>query len=100
MSRSNDMPNGNGVKIKYTARFLKSVKKLERGIREKLERQDGLFRQNPFDPRLNTHKLHGRWKEYWAYSVDYHYRVIFIFEDAKTVMYYDIGPHPIYRKGE
>lgn len=57
-----------------------------------------MFRKNPFDPRLDTHKLSGRWQGYWAYSVDYKYRVIFVFRDAKTATYYDVGPNNIYGK--
>ena len=93
------MPNGNGIKVRHTARFLKSAKRLEKQLSGKLKERDRLFRQNPFHPRLNTHKLHGRWKGYWAYSVDYRYRVIFIFEDVAVVTYYEVGPHPIYESG-
>lgn len=81
------MPNGNGIRVRYTARFLKSSKRLEKRVVKKLAERDRLFRKSPFDPGLDTHKLHGRWKGYWAYSVDYHYRVIFVFEDAKAVTY-------------
>lgn len=94
------MPNGNGTRVRYTARFLKSAGRLEKRIAEKLAERDRLFRKNPFDSILDTHKLHGRWKGYWAYSVDYRYRVIFIFGDIKTATYYDVGPHPIYGEGE
>lgn len=90
------MKNGSGTKITHSARFLRSLKKLPRSIQEKADEREQLFRQNLFDPRLNTHKLHGRFTGYWAYSVDYHYRVIFVFDGSRTVTYYDIGPHHIY----
>ena len=93
------MINGNGIRIIHTARFLKSFKRLPKSIQEKAFGRDIIFRKNPFDPRLDTHKLHGRFKDYWAYSVDYHCRVIFIFSEPKIVSYYDIGFHPIYGGG-
>lgn len=92
------MPNGNGIKIIHAARFLKSVKRLPGDVRQRLNERDAIFRKDPSDNKLDTHKLHGRFKNFWAYSVDYKYRVIFIFNDAKTITYYDIGQHNIYDK--
>ncbi len=36
--------------------------------------------ENPFDPRLRTHKLHGRLEGLWASWVEYDYRIVFAFE--------------------
>ena len=94
------MKSDNGIRIIHTARFLKSAKQLPPSIRKKLTERDICFRTDFFDPRLTTHKLHGRFKGFWAYSVDFRYRVIFIFRDQKTVIYYDIGAHHIYDKSE
>ena len=94
------MTNNNGIKVGHAARFLKSLKRLPRRIQDKAEECHNIFRANPFDPRLDTHKLHGRLQGFWAYSVDRRYRVIFIFKDAHVVMYYDIGLHPIYGGSE
>lgn len=62
-----------------------------------MQKKDIIFRKNLFDKRLNTHKLHGRFNEYWAYSIDYQYRVIFVFKDGRTIIYYAIGSHQIYK---
>ena len=94
------MKSDNGIRIIHTARFLKSAKQLPRSILKKLTERDIYFRTDCFDPRLHTHKLHGRFKGLWAYSVDFHYRVIFIFRDQKTVIYYDVGSHHIYDKSQ
>ena len=56
-----------------------------------------MFRESPFIPILETHKLGGKLKGYWAYSVDEHYRVLFRFEKEHTVIYFDIGTHEIYK---
>ena len=94
------MTSNNGIKVVHAARFLKSLKRLPWRIQEKIAERHDIFTQNPFDPRLDTHKLHGRFKEFWAYSVDHRYRVIFIFKNPHTVIYYDTGLHPIYRGSE
>lgn len=91
------MKNGNGIiKIVNSARFLKSFKRLSQSIQKKADERDRIFKENPFDSRLATHKLHGRFAGFWAYSVDYRYRVIFVFDDSHTVIYHDIGLHHIY----
>ncbi|MEG4228909.1 hypothetical protein QUA35_22900 [Microcoleus sp. N9_B2] len=46
-----------------------------------------------FEPSLKTHKLSGRLKEFWSFSVDCDERVLFYFtEDAKAV-FVDFGSH-------
>ena len=52
-----------------------------------------LFRENPFTPQLKTHKLHGRDKEVWAFSVSYRHRIKFIFLKEDSVLFLDVGTH-------
>ena len=56
-----------------------------------------MFRANQFDTRLGTHKLHGPMRGLSAYSVDYHYRVIFFDDNKGVITYYDIGTHDLYQ---
>lgn len=54
--------------------------------------------QNPFHPLLETHKLHGKYKEYWALTVIGQYRVMFRFMDnERDVGFINIGTHEIYK---
>ncbi|MBT9175584.1 MAG: hypothetical protein DDT22_01264 [candidate division WS2 bacterium] len=54
------------MRITVSPRFEKSYKSLPKRIKEKAKEQELLFRKNPFDPRLKTHRLTGREKEAWA----------------------------------
>ena len=56
-----------------------------------------MFRKDPFTPILATHKLGGKLKNYWSYSVDEQYRVLFRFAKGNTVIYFDIGTNDIYK---
>lgn len=51
-----------------------------------------IFVSDPFDRRLRTHKLSGKLKELWSFSVTYDNRIIFYFEGEKAV-FIDIGTH-------
>ena len=52
-----------------------------------------VFRQDPFDPRLKTHRLAGKLERYWAFSVAYDCRVIFRFLSDERAVLADIGSH-------
>jgi addiction module RelE/StbE family toxin len=72
--------------------FAKSIKNnpdLEELFWEKVK----LFIENPFDKRLRTHKLSGKLKDLWSFSVRYDIRVVFYFEDRRKCVFVDIGTH-------
>jgi len=73
--------------------FRRNLKKLSRVLRLKTEQRDEIFRNNPFDPRLKTHKLHGEKKGEWAYSIDRSFRITFVFIENGKVVYTNIGTH-------
>lgn len=84
------------MKILYLPKFAREYKKLPRRIQELAERREKMFRKNPFDPRLKTHKLHGELGDFYSFSINYEYRIIFDFLDGETVRFYKVGTHNIY----
>lgn len=93
--------NDEGIKkIEYSTKYIHSFKKLPSSIRQKARRKEAVFRHDPFNPQLKTHKLHGRFQGYWGYSVDFKYRVIFSFLNGREALFFDIGLHPIYQSSE
>ena len=80
-----------------TTHFIKAYKNLPESIKLSAKHKEIIFKANPFNPILKTHKLKGKLRNYWSYSVDFQHRVIFRFIDSETVIYYDIGAHDIYR---
>ena len=61
--------------VKYSQNFLKHLSRLPKKIISKTSEREYIFRANPFDPALRTHKLHGKEKEAWAFWIDYTYRI-------------------------
>jgi len=61
-------------------------------LRDKIE----IFRKNAFDARLHTHKLGGKLKDYWVFSITSSDRIMFRFLTANKVFFIDIGDHKIY----
>lgn len=85
------------MEIEYSPKFQKQFKKLPKEVKENALLCEKIFRKNPFDPKLKTHKLHGIMKEYWAFSTSYNYRIGFTFVDGDLVHFHAIGTHDIYK---
>ena len=79
----------NSFKKAYTKR-IKSTD-IEREFWVRLE----LFINDPFDAKLKTHKLTGKLKDLWSFSIDYDHRVVFFFtkERPRRSILIDIGTH-------
>ena len=84
------------MKIYYSSKFAKEHKRLPLKVKIAAEKKEKLFRQDPFDPILKTHKLSGRLKEYYSFSIDHEYRIIFEFFKKDTVWFHSVGTHEIY----
>jgi len=66
-------------------------------VKEAFLQKEGIFLKNIFDSRLDTHKLHGKYKDCWAFSVVGQHRVMFRFLGNGEVGFINIGTHEIYK---
>ncbi len=85
------------MKILYLKKFVRQYKKLPEEIQNLAEKKELLFRKNIFDPRLKTHKLSGQLSGFYAFSITNDYRIIFDIATDKSVRFYEVGTHDIYR---
>ncbi len=83
--------------VKYSKKFLKSLDKLSARIINQASTREEIFKNNVFDPQIKTHKLSGKDKEYWAFWINYSFRIKFIFLNNEEVLFLDIGTHDIYK---
>jgi addiction module RelE/StbE family toxin len=84
------------IKIALSSSFKRAFKKNVAGnasLEAKLWERVELFKNNPFDPKLRTHKLSGKLKDLWSFSIEYDLRVIFSFAGQDKVIFVDIGSH-------
>jgi len=79
--------------VRTTPYFDRRFKKLPIATKQIAVKREKIFIENPFDARLKIHKLHGKKREEWAYSVDFHYRISFVFVSSDEVVYTDVGTH-------
>jgi len=85
------------MQIFYSPEFCKEYKKLPQEIKDKAKEKEKILAKYPFDKRLKTHKLQGKLNDYWAFSIDYKYRIVFGFHTENIIRFYAIGTHSIYK---
>lgn len=80
--------------IRYHRRFERKLQNLPRPLREKVVVAIARFVQDPRDPTLHNHPLHGRLAALRAFSVGGDLRVIVQeFDNYTLVLFLDIGTH-------
>jgi proteic killer suppression protein len=86
------------LEILITEEFEKRFKELPPAVQKKAEKQEKLFRQNPFHPSLHTEKLEPKRRQVWSFRIDRRHRIIFRFMEGSRVVFLTVGPHEwIYR---
>mgnify|MGYP001574237301 CR=1 FL=1 len=73
--------------------FKKKVSKLPKYIKVKLASRIRLFWDNPKNPILNNHRLHGKYDGYRSINITGDYRVIYEEVGNNTIRLIDIGTH-------
>jgi len=86
------------MKIIYSTKFIKKYKKLPNKIKELAEEKEIVFKKDIFDKSLKTHKLHGKFKDFYSFSIDYSYRIIFEISKSEknTVYFHTVDNHSVY----
>ena len=85
------------MEIEYSSHFRKVYQNLTLKTQKKAEKKEAIFRKSPFDPRLKTHKLRGKLKEFYSLAIDQKYRIVFKLVNRFKAVFLDIGDHDIYR---
>ena len=70
---------------------------MPQNIKLSAEKKEKFFRENPFNPSLDTHKLHGRLREFWSFSIGFKYRIVFEFGEKDVIYFHSVGDHNIYQ---
>jgi mRNA-degrading endonuclease YafQ of YafQ-DinJ toxin-antitoxin module len=87
-------------RFKPTQRFWESFYALSPNQKESTRRAWTIFKENPFDPRLRSHKIHRLSARFgrtiYAAEIEANLRAVF-YIDSDIVITVDIGSHDIYR---
>jgi len=84
------------IQIAYSPAFLRAYKKQiknQHAIQQLFAEKVALFLQDPYHPKLRTHKQKGILKDFYSFSVNFEVRVIFFFASDNEVIFENIGTH-------
>lgn len=88
------------LRFKRTPQFRKSYEALDGNERNAADDAFEIFRKDPWDPRLKTHKINSLSARYrttiWSVTILGNLRAVF-YVDGSDVVSVDIGTHDIYR---
>lgn len=85
------------IDIFYPPVFIKKFKKLEIGLQNDALEKINLFKNKENHKMLEVHKLHGKFKECFGFSINYKFRIIFRYVSKNEVLFTDIGDHDLYK---
>jgi len=60
------------------------------------EKKELVFRTNPHSKQLKTHKLQGKLNNFWSFSINREYRIVFEFREKNNIWFHSVGTQHIY----
>ncbi|MEK7536134.1 MAG: type II toxin-antitoxin system mRNA interferase toxin, RelE/StbE family [Patescibacteria group bacterium] len=84
------------MQIVYLASFARMAKKLGPEVKKQARERTEIFQNDVFDPRLKTHKLHGKMAGLWAFWINNRDRIVFEFGGKDEIIFHFVGDHSVY----
>ncbi len=82
--------------ISYSPSFLRQLKKFPKKIIDEVLLKIKQFEKDTQSTNLKNHKLHGRLRGRYSFSVNYNLRIIYRIKDNEY-QFLDIGDHDLYK---
>ena len=86
------------ITVVYTPSFVREFNKLPKALQEEIKERIAIFEQDPRNPMLKTHKLRGKLRKYWSFSVNYRCRIVFEHDSKTRIALLSVGGHNVYHK--
>ena len=86
------------MEVYYKPTFVRQFNKLEPALKEEVLEKIELFRDSKNHEQLKVHKLKGRLKGNYSFSVNYQYRIVFEYEERtkNSAVLLAVGDHGVY----
>ncbi len=82
------------MEVIFAPSFLKALEKYPDELKAETYLKVKLFRSEPQPAGLKIHKLNGKFKDFYAFSVNYRIRIIFQYEGSpRLANFLDINDH-------
>jgi len=84
------------TEVAFSSSFKRAFKRRVQGsavLEARFWERFEIFQNNHFDQRRRTHKLSGRPKDLWSFSIEYDLRVVLSFLGGDRALFVDFGTH-------
>lgn len=82
--------------ITFSPKFLKTIKKLKPNLQAEVIHRVEMLKEEKNHQALRVHKLKGKLKDRYSFSVDHKNRIIFNYIEVDTIYLLNFGGHEIY----
>lgn len=88
------------IEIIFSRRFLKRFEKLEYDLQVEIREKIELLKDKKNHTHLKTHKLNGRLRGRYSFSVNYKIRIVFNYISKKEIVFLSVGDHDVYKNSQ
>ena len=85
------------MKVHFKPTFVRQFNKLDPELQQEVEEKIELFKDKGSHKQLKIHKLHGRLKDRYSFSVNYKFRIIFTRLSKNEIVLLAVGNHSVYK---
>ena len=85
------------IDIIYPHVFIRKFQRLETNVQEEVQQKIHLFKDRKNHELLKVHKLHGKFRDQFSFSINYKFRIAFRYISKNEVLFLDIDDHDMYR---
>lgn len=85
------------MNVKFSPSFIRTYKNLPKKLQQEIKEKITLFENDPKHPFLRTHKLKGALGGRWNFSVNYKYRIVFLYQSREKAVLLIVGDHDVYK---
>lgn len=86
------------IEISYTKKFIKMFSALDENLQERVVEKIEMFKNPKNHKNLSVHKLHGKLKNLYSFSVDRKHRIVFQYgKSKKEAILLVVGDHDVYK---
>ncbi len=85
------------IVVSYKPTFIRQYNSLENDLQEEVVLKIELFKDKNNHKALQVHKLHGRLKDCYSFSVNYKIRIVFNYASKKEAVLLAVDDHDIYK---
>lgn len=84
------------MEIHFKPTFVRQFKKLPPTLKKEVLEKVEFFRDPTNHQQLKVHKLKGRFKDCHSFSVNYAWRIVFMYENPDSAILLAVGDHEVY----